>query len=376
MMRNLAQPVPPPATRPPVTAVIPVRDRPIDDLLAALDVAETIVVDDASEHPEPIRQAAERAGARYIRRATRGGAGAARNDGLDAATHDLVALLDSDTIPLPGWLDPLLPHFQDPELSAIAPRIVAQHANGVIGRYEARHSPLDRGPHPARVVPHGRVPFVPGAALVVRRRFRFDETLRGGEDVEFVWRVPYVRYEPASSVAHAHRTNVKDWLARRVYYGRTAAPLAKRHPGNARPLHVSPWTTAAWLALVTKHPKTAVAITAAGVALLARELPPKTAAEVAGLGTLRSGRVFADALRRFYWPLAFTRPTLFAAAAITHPLKLAEDVAYGAGVWIGCLQHGTLDPLLPSRAWRLERHTAARWGASHGSPRDDVPSGS
>ena len=139
----------------------------------------------------------------------------------------------------------------------------------------------------------------------------------------------------------------EDWLARRVYYGRTAAPLAKRHPGNARPLHVSPWTTAAWAALATKRPKTALAITAAGVALLARELPPKTAAETRRPRHAALRPVFADALRRFYWPLAFARPKLFAAAAITHPLKLADDLAYGAGVWIGCLQHRTLDPLLP-----------------------------
>ncbi|HEX6025141.1 MAG TPA: mycofactocin biosynthesis glycosyltransferase MftF [Solirubrobacter sp.] len=376
VMRNLAQPIPPPCDPPPVTAVIPVRDRPIDRLLDVLDIAEVIVVDDASDDPAPIERAAERAGARYIRRPARGGAGAARNDGLEAATHDLVALLDSDCIPLEGWLDPLLPHFQDPVLSAIAPRIVATDARGIIGRYEARHSPLDRGPHPARVIPHGRVPFVPGAALVVRKHLRFDTTLRGGEDVDLAWRAPYVRYEPASQVAHAHRTTLKAWLGRRVYYGRTAAPLAKRHPGKARPLHVSPWTTAAWAALALKRPRPAIAITATAVALLSRELPPKTAAEVAGLGTLRSGPVFTAALRRFYWPLAPLRPRLFALAALTHPLRLADDIAYGAGVWIGCLEHRTLDPLLPSTGWRLERHTAAQWGASHGSPRDAVPSGS
>ena len=354
VMRNLAQPVPPPSPPPPVTAVIPVRDRPIDRLLAALDVAEVIVVDDASEGTA-VRDAAERAGARYIRRATRGGAGAARNDGLQAASHDLVALLDSDCIPSSGWLDPLLPHFADPELDAIAPRIVALEAPGVIGRYEARHSPLDRGPHPARVIPHGRVPFVPGAALVVRRHLRFDTTMRGGEDVDLVWRAGYVRYEPQSRVAHAHRTSAKDWLARRVYYGRTAAPLAKRHPGKARPLHVSPWTTATYAALAVRRPWLAAGTTAVAVALLAREVPPKTAAELAGLGTLRAGPVFADALRRFYWPLAPLRPKLFAVAAITHPLKLADDLAYGAGVWIGCLEHRTLDPVMPSRTWKLDR---------------------
>ena len=85
------------------------------------------------------------------------------------------------------------------------------------------------------------MPFVPGAALLVRSHVRFDETLtHGGEDVELVWRAPYVRYEPSSHVAHAHRTEPRAWLARRVYYGKTAAAIARRHPGQARPLHVSP----------------------------------------------------------------------------------------------------------------------------------------
>ncbi len=178
-------------------------------------------------------------------------------------------------------------------------------------RYEAVASPLDRGPAAARVLPHGRVPFVPGAALVVRRHLRFDETLRGGEDVEFVWRVPYVRYEPAAQVAHDHRTQPRAWLARRAYYGRTAAAIARRHPGKARPLNVSPWTTAAWAAVAARRPRTAVAITATATALLARELhqaavprPARTAIELAGLGTIRSGRVVADALTRAWWPLA------------------------------------------------------------------------
>ena len=127
----------------------------------------------------------------------------------------------------------------------------------LLARYEADRSPLDRGPAAARVLPYGRVPFVPGAAIVVRRDLRFDETLVGGEDVEFVWRVPYVRYEPSGQVAHDHRTDPRAWLRRRVYYGRTAAGIAKRHPGKARPLYVSPWTTAAWVALAARRPITA-----------------------------------------------------------------------------------------------------------------------
>jgi mycofactocin system glycosyltransferase len=362
---NLAQPVPPPGELPPVSVVIPVRDRSIARLLRALDVAEVIVVDDASQAPDALRAEAEAAGARYLRRDRPGGAGAARNDGLGAATHDLVACVDSDCLPRPGWLEPLLPHFADPELGAIAPRIVAlDEGRSPIARYEAARSPLDRGATAARVLPYGRVPFVPAAAIVVRKPLRFDETLRGGEDVEFCWRVPYVRYEPAAQVAHDHRTDPRAWFARRVYYGTTAAGIARRHPGKARPLHVSPWTTAAWLALAARRPLAATAITATATALLARELDGdvRTATTLAAVGTLRSGRVIADALTRHWWPLsalaaaAVPRARLpLAAALLADPLKLPDDLAYGLGLWRGCLAQRTLDPLLPARPWRLER---------------------
>ena len=244
----------------------------------------------------------------------------------------------------------------------------------MIGRYESGRSPLDRGPAAARVIPYGRVPFVPGAALVVSRHLRFDETMRtAARTSSSCWRAPYVRYEPASQVAHAHRTTPRAWLARRVYYGRTAAPIAKRHPGNARPLHVSPWTTAAWAALATKRPKTALAITATASACSPREAcrrrpPPSSPA---------SARCAPAGLRRRAAPLLLAArvrseaATLFAAAAITHPLKLADDLAYGAGLWIGCLQHRTLEPLLPVRGWRLERHTARR--GRHRTARDGTP---
>jgi hypothetical protein len=387
---NLAQPVAPAGPLPDVSVVIPVRDRSIARLLAALDADDVIVVDDAST-TDAVRE--EAAGVRYVRRATQGGAAAARNDGLALARHELVACIDSDCLPLPGWLDPLVAHFADPELSAVAPRIVALESKvvrpeaeqvdargaardrgvttwlgGALREYERVRSPLDRGPDPARVIPYGRVPFVPGAALIVRRELRFDATLRGGEDVALVWRVPYVRYEPASQVAHAHRTDLGAWLSRRAYYGRTAAGIAKRHPGKARPLNVSPWTTAAWAALAVRRPAAAAAILAAATALTARELqgrveqPFRTAAQLAGLGSLRSGRVVADALTRAWWPLSVValahpraRLPLAAAVATRTPLELADDLAYGFGLWQGCLEQRTLDPLLPARPWTLAR---------------------
>jgi hypothetical protein len=335
-----------------VTIVIPARDRDVGHLAALAGVGRVIVVDDGSRVPIP--GAAIRHGAPL-------GAGAARNAGARLVTTPLVAFLDSDTSPRPGWLDALLPHFADPRVALAAPRITAPAATTRLGRYEARRSPLDRGLVPARVVPHGRVPFVPGAALVMRTRLaRFDATLRGGEDVDLVWRLTaeghHVRYEPAAQVEHAHRTDPRAWLARRAYYGRTAAPLARRHPGNARPLAVSPWTAAAWLALATRRPLTAAAITAAATALLARQLgDARLATRLAAGGTLRSGRAVADAIARTWWPLALARPKLLAAALIASgsPLRVLDDAAYGWGVWHGCLRERTLDPLLPDLSWRM-----------------------
>ena len=358
VMANLAQPIPPPATFP-VSVVIPVRNRSVARLLAALDVDEVIVVDDASDPPV----------AADIRLDRRRGAAAARNAGLAAARNGIVALLDSDTVPQPGWLEPLLAHFNDPLVEVVAPRIVALPAEGALARYEAERSPLDRGPDPARVLARGRVPFVPGAAMVVRRHLRFDEAFdRGGEDVDLVRSTGYVRYEPAAEVAHDHRTDPQAWLQRRVYYGRTAAPLALKHADHARPLHLSPWTTAAWAALAVRRPKTALAITATATALLARELPPRTAFELAALGTLRSGRVVADTLARGWWPAsvlaaaAIPKARLpvaaaFAVSAQNSPLKLLDDLAFGAGVWLGCLEHRTIAPLKPSKPWKLARRS-------------------
>jgi mycofactocin system glycosyltransferase len=250
---------------------------------------------------------------------------------------------------------------------------------------------MDRGPAPASVRPGGRVPFLPGAALVARASALgagFDTTLTGGEDVDLVWRLVrdgwHVRYEPAGSVEHEHRTRAGPWLARRAYYGRTAAPLERRHPGAARPLAISPWTAAAWAAAALGRPLAAGGITATAVALLARELggvvpdPVGTAVALAGGGTVRSGWVVADAVTRSWWPLSLLAAALLprlrlplAAAALLPPaldwrklrppvdplawtaLRLLDDLAYGWGVWSGCLRGRQAGPLLPDLGWRL-----------------------
>ena len=132
-----------------VTIVIPVRDRhaQLARCLSGLrDLRHVIVVDDASADPCAIERIVAEHGADVIHRPVNGGPGAARNTGLNAVATELVAFLDSDCVPEAGWLDRLLPHFADPAVGAVAPRIVPhENGGGWLARYEGASSSLDMG---------------------------------------------------------------------------------------------------------------------------------------------------------------------------------------------------------------------------------------
>ena len=99
----------------PVSVVIPAYNRPemvrraVTSALSQSPCppAEVIVVDDCSD--DNTGDAAARAGARVIRHDVNRGEGAARNSGVDAATQEWVALLDSDDEWRPDLLATLWP---------------------------------------------------------------------------------------------------------------------------------------------------------------------------------------------------------------------------------------------------------------------------
>src|SRR5215467_12217150 len=375
-----------------VTVVIPVRDRPAElaDCLAGLDGMRVIVVDDGSADHAAVAAAASAAGALCLRRDRSGGTGAARNAGLAAVRTPLVAFVDSDCVPEPGWLRQLLLHFADPAVGAVAPRITAHEpGSGWLARYEAAASALDMGPAESIVRPGARVPYVPGAALLVRRAAAgrgFAEDMPVGEDVDFVWRLAaagwHVRYEPGAAVGHQHRVRLRGWLRRRRDYGTSAAPLELRHPGAVRACTMSGWSALAWAAATAGRPGTGAAITGAAGVLLARRLRPLTgdawplAGRLAGGGTLVAGRLLGRAVARTWWPLALPAAAVIprlrlplAAALIVPPVldwrqrrppmpaasyaaaRLLDDLAYSVGVWQGCLAHRTARPLAPRLWW-------------------------
>jgi mycofactocin system glycosyltransferase len=349
----------------------------------ALDGLRTVMVDDTSAVPliAPLPVT-------LVRRSVNGGPAAARNDGLDAVTTPLVAFVDADVTLPDGWLAPLLAHFADERVALVAPRVAGAPGAGALAAYEQRHSPLDLGPDPARIAAGTRVSYVPAAVLVCRASVLrelggFDTTMRLGEDVDLVWRLTEAghrcRYEPAVVALHEPRRTVCGLLGQRFGYGHSAASLAARHPGALAPVRMSGWSALAWGLLVLRRPVLAAGVAAGTTAALVRKLadvPPAEAIRLAGRGHLAAGRQLARAVTRVWWPIALLAalvrrrargPVLAAFAAeafagaigqrslqpvLDAPLALADDAAYGAGVWAGAVAERRPGPLLPEfRNW-------------------------
>lgn len=395
---GLADPVPAPLAEPvEITVIVPVRDRPheLERCLSALGSRHPVlVVDDASSDELRVRSIAARHGATVVRHPVNRGPAAARNTGLAHSSSELVAFLDSDTVPRGDWIGELAAHFADPLVAAVAPRVVPLRADTGAGRYTRAHGSLDLGPRPARVRPYTQVAYVPSAALLARRCALqavargadvFDPRLRVGEDVDLVWRLDAagerVRFDPTVTVSHDEPQEWNRLLRRRFRYGTSAAPLARRHRRNLAPLLVHPWYTGAVGALLTGRPL--LAATAAGAATartgqaLRRAGIP--AAHVPPIAASALGRTFSGIGRyavQFAVPLVVAvlargpRAHRAAAAALLiapaaagwrhrrgdiDPFTfavgaVADDIAYGAGVIAGCLRHRTTIPLRPALA--------------------------
>jgi hypothetical protein len=171
----------------------------------------------------------------------------------------------------------------------------------------------------------------------------------------------------------------------------SAAPLSRRHPGALAPLDVSAWSLAVWLLAARRRPLLASATLAASIGLLADRLrglthdPVAVATRIAGDGTVRSAVPALSGLARAWSPallagLAFRRTRRAAALALLVPaladwrrdrkkkhtkdaetdlsawpylaLHIADDAAYGAGVWLGCARERTVAPLVPRVSFR------------------------
>ncbi len=228
---------------PAISVVVPTRDRAarLGRLLDALrgqtlDAGEfeVIVIDDGSR--DETAAALARAGdggnltLRVITRNETGGPAAARNDGWREAGTDLVAFVDDDCEPTPGWLEAALAAARErPGAIVAGPTTPLPAEVGRIGPF-ARTRDI---PEPDEWFASCNIVY-PRDLLERLGGFdeRFSEAL--GEDTDLGWRARELgvelRFEPAAAVHHAVDEIGAVAALRGALIGADSVYAFRRHP--------------------------------------------------------------------------------------------------------------------------------------------------
>jgi glycosyltransferase involved in cell wall biosynthesis len=209
----------------------------LDGIAAEIAAGREIVVVDNGPDAETEAVVRARPGVRYVPE-PRPGLSAARNAALGAAAADVVAFVDDDVRPEPGWLGPLAAAFDRPEVAVVCGLVLPHELETdaqIAFQYDLGFGGM--GGLPLRFDREFEkgwswgppVDSIGAGANMAVDRMRalamggFDERLGPGaaggcaDDSEYWRRVLHAglvaRYEPLSVVRHRHR---RDWEALRA----------------------------------------------------------------------------------------------------------------------------------------------------------------
>ncbi len=241
-----------------ISVVIPTfnRSRSLARLLDALAdeatagcTAEVIVVDDGStdDTEQVVRQCA--LAVTYLRQAGAGPA-AARNTGWRASSAPVVAFIDDDCVPRPGWLTDHLAAFEDPCVGGVGGTIEPL-VDGFIADFITADGLVDHGRPPGRGADADPTYLVTANAAFRRAALEaadgFEEDYRldrpdrtgrivAGEDVDLCWRIVEagwaLKRSPGAIVAHDHRVALDALMRTYFRHGRARRELGRRHHGR------------------------------------------------------------------------------------------------------------------------------------------------
>jgi len=379
-------------TLPEISIVIPVKDR-ADELQRCLtsisnlnypqENLQIIVVDDGS--CDDSAQVARNHGALAVPSGGCGrGPAAARNVGAALAGGEILAFIDSDCSASREWLNELLPAFGNPQMAAVGGQVDGMCNQSIVDRYESTMSSLSLGSRERTGSSGSDTFYLPSCNLLVRRSaFRsaggFKDEMHVGEDVDLTWRLRdsgwSIAYIPAGNVLHEHRSTLRSFMSRRFDYGTSEGLLQILHPTRRKRMVIPP-LLAALLTLCLAAPFTTLWLLPLALSLLSLDVlhvRRRVRRQALPIGALdiAAGRVRAlgslvyylsyHLVRYYSLPLiagALLAPVLgllymavlLCSAGVDHAVKkpqlsfapftlvyLLEQVAYGAGVFWGCV---------------------------------------
>ena len=189
----------------------------IEGLLAQTDPPdEILVVDDGSRDATP-KIAARYPAVTLIQHPLNRGLAAARNTAFRSARNELVASIDADCVPEPGWLAGLAPYFDDPAVVGVGGRLIEGVQRTVADRWRRAHMPQEWGEKPLR-----NPRFLFGCNNLFRRSSvleagGYDESMRtNGEDTDLSRRLRErggeLLYAPEARVVHLRHDTMRSIL--------------------------------------------------------------------------------------------------------------------------------------------------------------------
>jgi mycofactocin system glycosyltransferase len=319
-----------------------------------------------------------------------------------AASGEILAFVDSDCTASPGWLTELVGVFGDPDAAAVGGRVEGMHAATALDRYEAAMSSLSLGTRERTGQSGDDTFYLPSCNLLVRRSAflaagGFREEMRVGEDVDLTWRLRdrggKIVYAPRGWIWHEHRNRFGAFLRRRFAYGTSEAALQTRHPRRRKKVALPPELAGVFALLLVGALSwswlwVGIATGLFGVDVLrARSRLVQRGLRLPYLSVMRArARTFCSLVYylgghglRYYGPPALLVGALWPAFGLvvvgllawvgcvdynvrkpTLPLAvffwfyLAEQLAYGTGVFLGCLRQGSFSTYKPLIRRRME----------------------
>jgi mycofactocin glycosyltransferase len=321
---------------PAVSFIVPVHngERWLDEVIASILAQrdgrpfEVIAVDDGSTD-ESARFLADHAAAGEIRvlQGARQGAAAAMNQGIRAAAHPVICLIDQDVVLKPGWLVAILEALTEPGVGAVQGYFVTDAEAPVVARIagmdlEDRYAAIGAG-----LTSHVCTGNSAYLAEALHTAGLFDESFGYGYDNDVSYRLMKTGYRlrfcPAARSVHRWRERLRGYLVQQYGQGYGRLDIVWKHPGWVAGDTVSPSMMMAHAPLMTG----AMTSGLASLALRVAGLPWRPALWVAGMivGGLAMERLVSgvraavrhrDAAGLLFVPLHLLRDAAWAVAIV------------------------------------------------------------